>query len=151
MEKFCGFYHWFLLHNLYQRKFEKENLKKWKNYFPQSKVTTHCSLHPVVNWFGVRGKRSHWPCAMESLLLWGKSWVRLFILMTFNFYFFTQPCSANHKARNPITLHQWLLRHHNFELKTHYQKIQLKYDNWALSLFITTIADFNYKPTGPKW
>ena len=39
----------------------KENLKKWKNYFPQSKVTTHCSLHPVVNWFGIWGKRSHWP------------------------------------------------------------------------------------------
>ena len=71
----------------------KENLKKKieKNYFPQSKVTTHCSLHPVANWFGVWGKRSHWPCVLESLLLWGKSWVRLFILMTFNFYFLHSP------------------------------------------------------------
>ena len=70
------------------KKIWKRKLKKMKKLFSQSKVTTHCSLHPVVNWFGIWGKRSHWPCVLESLLLWGKSWVRLFILMTFNFYFF---------------------------------------------------------------
>ena len=84
LEKIGRFYCWFLFHNAYQRNFL---LEKVKNYFPQSKVTTHCSLHPVANWFGIWGKRSHWPCVMEGLLLWGKSWVRLFILVTSIFFF----------------------------------------------------------------
>ena len=89
--------------------------------FPKSKVTMHCSLHSVANWFGIWGKRSHWPCAMESLLLWGKSWVRLFIHMTFTLFLFS--CLAHHMARNEISLLQWLLSHHNFELKVS-QKIK---------------------------
>ena len=97
------------------KKIWKRKLKKI--IFPRAKLQHNAAFTQLPIGFGVWGKRSHWPCVMESFLLWGKSWVRLFILMTFNFYFFTQPCSANHKARNPITLLQWLLRHHNFELK----------------------------------
>ena len=98
-EKISHFYCWFLFHNVYQRNFL---LEKVKNYFPQNKVTTHCSLHPVANWFGIWGKRSHWPCVLEGLLLWGKSWVRLFILVTFILFLFS--CLANHKARNSIKI-----------------------------------------------
>ena len=107
-EKISHFYCWFLSHNVYQRNFL---LEKVKNYFPKSKVTTHCNLRSVANWFGIWGERSHWPCVLEGLLLWGKSWVRLFILMTFILFLFC--CLANHKARNSITLIQLLLRCHN--------------------------------------
>ena len=112
-EKISRFYCWFLFHNVYQRNFL---LEKVKNYFPKSKVTTHCNLCSVANWFGIWGKRSHWPCVMEGLLLWGKSWVRLFILMTFIFFLFS--CLANHKARNSITLIHLLLRCHNLSQKS---------------------------------
>ena len=71
----------------------KENLKKKiekneKIIFPRAKLQHTAAFTQLPIGFGVWGKRSHWPCVLESLLLWGKSWVRLFILMTFNFYFF---------------------------------------------------------------
>ena len=107
-EKISHFYCWFLFHNVYQRNFL---LEKVKNYFPRAKLQRTAAFTQFPIRYGIWGKRSHWPCVLEGLLLWGKSWVRLFILMTFILFLFS--CLANHKARNSITLIQLLLRCHN--------------------------------------
>ena len=39
----------------------------------QSKVATHCSLHSVANWLGIRRERYHRSCQMEGLLFWRRS------------------------------------------------------------------------------